>query len=303
MCQNCTETQDQGEILAPGLKIQMSNARSRGWCFTINNYTGWDEAEVEALERSSTYGVVGKEIGEQGTPHLQGFVRFEHPTAFTRIKALLTRAHIEPQRGSIHQASEYCKKDGDFHEWGTIPNTKRNAKERWAWIIERAEAGDMDAIKDEYPGEYLRLYDRLRSLRQRREGILESLQNEWWYGPTGTGKSRKIWEDYPNHYGKQLNKWWDGYCDEETVVIEEWCPKNEMTASNLKIWADRYPFNAEIKGGQLRKIRPRRIIITSNYTIDQCFEKEEDREPIKRRFKIVHFPVTPFNIDDILNDF
>jgi RNA helicase. len=114
--------------------------------------------------------------------------------------------------------------------------------------------------------------------------------HEWWYGPTGTGKSKSVWELYPNHYGKQLNKWWDGYEGEDVVVIEEWSPKNEVTGSFLKIWADRYPFNAEIKGATLKKIRPKKIIVTSNYTIEECFPTMQDCEPLKRRFKTVYFP-------------
>lgn len=142
----------------------------------------------------------------------------------------------------------------------------------------------------------------IRSLHQRPLFRIPDLQNEWWYGSTGTGKSKKVWEDYPEHYGKMLNKWWDGYQDEEVVVIEEWCPKNECTASALKIWADRYPFNAEIKGGLLKKIRPKKIIVTSNYSIDQCFERSEDREPIKRRFKQVHFQKFPdFDVEALLS--
>lgn len=290
-----------GEILAPHttqLKMQ-HGSKAKGYCFTINNPNGWDDADIETLKGASDYGVVGKEVGECGTPHLQGFVRFTYSVPFKRIKTLLPRAHIEAQRGSVHQASDYCKKDGDFIEWGTLPELKRTGKERWRFIIERAEIGDLGSIRDEYPGEYFRYYDRLKSFRLRDRDILPEITNEWWYGPTGTGKSRLVWEQFPDHYGKQLNKWWDGYEDEEVVVIEEWCPKNEMTASNLKIWADRYPFNAEIKGGQLKRIRPKKVIVTSNYTMEQCFEKIEDLEPIKRRFKAVYFPPTIFSVDSL----
>ena len=151
------------------------------------------------------------------------------------------------------------------------------------------------SIRDEFPGDYLRMYDKLLRLRKRDRTIIDGeLEHEWWYGPTGTGKSKRVWEEYPEHYAKQLNKWWDGYQDEDVVVIEEWCPRNECTASFLKIWADRYPFPAEVKGGNLKKIRPTKIIVTSNYTIDQCFERAEDRGPIKRRFKQVYFPRTPW---------
>lgn len=279
------------------------HGKSKGWCFTINNPNGCDDIEIKKLKEVTLYGVIGRETGEGGTFHYQGFVRFTYSARFERIKGILARAHIEPQRGSIHQASEYCKKDGDFEEWGDIPETKRTSKERWAFILDCAEQGDLQSIRDEYPGEYLRYIDKLRSLRKREREILDELTNEWWVGPTGTGKSRLIWERYPDHYGKQLNKWWDGYLDEEVVVIEEWCPKNEMTASNLKIWADRYPFNAEVKGGQLKKIRPKKIIITSNYSMEQCFEKTEDLLPLKRRFKVVRFEHNIFDIDNILRDF
>lgn len=278
-------------------------SKSRGWCFTINNPGDFDAIDIEDLKKNTIYGVVGKEVGETGTPHLQGFCRFEHPVSLTRLKGILQRAHLEPQRGSTKQAADYCKKEGDFVEWGEPPVEKKSNKERWRWIVNMAENGELDAIKDEYPGEYLRYYDRLRGLRRREPIIMDELQNEWWWGPTGTGKSRHAWEVYPDHFPKPLNKWWDGYNGEETVVIEEWAPKNEMTASNLKIWSDRYPFSAEVKGGTLQRIRPKRIIVTSNYKIEDCFEREEDLLPLKRRFKVVHFPMTPWTVDDIINDF
>lgn len=267
--------------------------RSRGWCFTLNNPTDDDQLRVSKLCDDARYAIAGKEVGELGTSHLQGYVYFTHPCTMGRVKRLLPRAHIEMQRGTCNQAIQYCKKDGDFEEWGEAPELGGGStqRERWRELIELSERGDMESIRDKYPGEYFRYYQRIRSLRIRSTGIITGeLEHEWWYGDTGTGKSRRLWEEYPEHYAKELNKWWDGYADEEVVAIEEWSPKNECTASFLKIWADRYPFPAQIKGGSLKKIRPRKIIVLSNYTIDQCFEKAEDRDPIKRRFKVVHFP-------------
>jgi hypothetical protein len=64
----------------------------------------------------------------------------------------------------------------------------------------------------------------------------------------------------------------------------------------LKIWADRYPFNAETKGGMLA-IRPKKLVITSNYSPDDPkFEWDaEETAAIKRRFKIIKMGTkTPF---------
>ena len=268
---------------------------AKGWCFTINNPTFDDEFELEALKLDADYLVTGKEVGSEGTPHIQGFVIMKTPSTLVRMKQHLSRAHLEQRRGTAKQAADYCKKDGDFEEFGELPTSAaEKTKEMWKNCITWAENGELDRIKEEYPGTYLRYLEKLRSLARPKVSILPELENEWWYGPTGTGKSRKLWRDHPDHYAKQLNKWWDGYDGESVVAIEEWAPKNECTASLLKIWADRYPFPAEVKGGKLHRIRPTKLIVLSNYSIEQCFTNVEDLEPIRRRFKVIHFPNVHF---------
>lgn len=276
----------------------MANQKSRGWCFTINNPGSFDEIDEECIRNFNAfqYMIIGNEKGEEGTPHHQGYVHFKHPVSFNYMKTALPRAHIELRKGSPQQAIEYCKKDEDFTEWGVSPSNKKEAqKQMWHDIITFAEMGRVDVIKDLYPAMYIRYYSRLMAMVKIPRIILEHLDNEWWYGETGTGKSRRLWQEYPDHYTKELNKWWCGYAGEEVVAIEEWCPKNECTASQLKIWADRYPFTAQIKGGSIMNIRPKKIIVLSNYTIDDCFTNAEDRDPIKRRFKVTRF----FNLDNM----
>ena len=62
----------------------------------------------------------------------------------------------------------------------------------------------------------------------------------------------------------------------------------EHLADRLKVWADRYPFPGEIKGGRIEGIRPLKVIVTSNYTPEECFPNSNDLEPILRRFKVVN---------------
>lgn len=269
---------------------QPQDNKQHGFVFTVNNPTVDDMSDIERLKDQCSYITYGTEIGESGTPHWQGFVWYTDRVRSTAVRRVLRRAFVEVARGTPEQAITYCHKDGVVFEHGDRPKQRLGERERWAWIVEQAEKGELEPIKCEYPGLYVRYYERLRGLCRRTGAILDgALEHEWWVGPTGTGKSKRAWEQYPDHFQKELNKWWCGYSNEEVVVIEEWSPKNECTASALKIWADRYPFTGQVKGGNLMKIRPKKIIVTSNYTIDQCFPNKEDAEPIKRRFKTVHF--------------
>lgn len=268
--------------------------RSRGWCFTINNPSSWDQFELEAIkdDPSVQYLIWGTERGENNTPHFQGFIRFKTLKSFVQVQSLLTRAHIEIQRGTCQQAADYCKKDGNFIEHGELPEESgKRTKQMWKSVIQWAESGQLERIKDEFPHIYFLHFGKIMQLRDRASGILSGpLQNEWWVGPTGTGKSRLLWEMYPDHYSKACNKWWDGYSNESVVAIEELSPDHGRFLGHfLKIWADRYPFTPEIKGGHLKRIRPEKIIVLSNYEMHEVFEKPQDLEPLLRRFKVKRF--------------
>jgi len=265
--------------------------RSRGWCFTINNYTLDDEELVKALVSTSDfqYVVCGKEIGESGTPHLQGYCYWEQPKSHTQLKRWLPRSHYSAARGSAQDNQAYCSKEQLWFEEGTLPVGPKGQKDKWKEVITLAKAGDLQKIEDEYPAIFLRYYYRLRTLRTINCSELQGpLEHEWWVGPPGTGKSWTLNHQYPDHYRKMMNKWWDGYEGEPVVAIEEWEPDCPL-AHHLKQWADRYPFNAEVKGGVLKNIRPRKIIVLSNFDIERCFQVVEFQNAIRRRFKVKRF--------------
>lgn len=272
--------------------LQFSMSKTRAYAFTINNPSISDDLEIELLKDKVDYLCYGRETGDLGTLHYQGYCKFPHPVTLQRVSSLLSRAHIERAKGNSQQNIDYCSKDGNFTEHGTRPtSSKVDKKQMWRDIIKCAEEGNLDKIKEDYPHAYFLHFKKIQDFRKRYLGIIQGqLEHEWWVGPTGTGKSSKLWAEYPNHYGKGLNKWWDGYEDEDVVAIEEMTPEaGKYLAHFIKIWADRYPFSPEVKGGQLKKIRPKKIIILSNYTPEECFSNEQDLLPIKRRFKVVTF--------------
>ena len=98
-------------------------SRKCAWCYTINNYTEEDRDAVRNLP--CVYNVFGYERGAEGTPHLQGYIHFKNQKTLSAVKKLLPRAHLEPRKGTIDQAVDYCKKDGDFEEFGDKPMSQK----------------------------------------------------------------------------------------------------------------------------------------------------------------------------------
>lgn len=270
------------------------NVKSRNWCFTLNNYTDDDIARLNANVNVVRYMIYGKEVGEAGTPHLQGFFCLPNAVRFPTAKNVVgERAHLEVARGSVEQNVEYCSKQGDVFEVGDRPLSpkEKGAKEKRRYE-EAWDAAINGNIEDVDADIRVRHYNTLKKIRldkvAERDLTDTTAEMLWYYGESGTGKSRKARTDHPDAYLKMCNKWWDSYVDQDVVLIEDLDVKHAVLVHHLKIWADRYPFLAEVKGGSV-KIRPRLLIVTSNYHPSAIWTDPRDLEPILRRFKIVHF--------------
>lgn len=83
---------------------------------------------------------------------------------------------------------------------------------------------------------------------------------------------------------------WDGYTNQSSVIIDDLDKKHDYMGYHLKIWGDMYAFTAEVKGGTIM-IRPKTIVVTSNYTPEQIWEDNNTLDPILRRYQVVHFPL------------
>ena len=161
------------------------------WCFTINNPTDDEEQRlVDFLsEGDVTYGVFGREVGSSGTPHLQGFVILGHSNRLSFLRNnLCARGHYEKARGTSQQAADYCKKDGDFEEFGTFPRSqgkRSDLEELIKWCDEFAEehgrpASSPDIAKHQ-PHAYLKYprFSRMCTLRNPRRALEFGDPRDW----------------------------------------------------------------------------------------------------------------------------
>jgi len=265
--------------------------------FTLNNYTADETAAVKLWD--CLYLIFGKEVGQSGTPHLQGYVHLANAKTLTAMKKLSARAHWEVARGTPKQASEYCEKDGDVFEKGARPLLPREKGEkeadRWKAAYEAVEQGRLDDVPADIKCRHLKAIEyavQRTAVGKRKLDTMDGDSEHLWYvGRPGTGKSRKARADDPGAYIKDpTSAWWDGYVNEEVVIIDDFDKFQVKQGGDMKRWLDRYAFQAQVKGGY-SLIRPRKIVVTSNYHPHEIWQDEVTVAAIKRRVTVVDFDV------------
>lgn len=273
--------------------------RTKGWCLTLNNYSNSEYDSLLGTE--CIYIILGKEVGESGTPHLQGYIYFKSEKSLSQCQSLNGHAHWENTRGSPDDNYTYCSKENNFEERGVRPMSKKRKGEiggqkeldRWDDAKSKAIKGDLDSIPSDI---YLRLYRTLKEVAKDHMAEPPEAADTtgiWICGPTGCGKTRSTRLDYPGAYEKMANKWWDGYQHQDAVVIQDLDPNHSCLGHHLKIWADRYPFLAETKGGALN-IRPKHLVVTSQYRIEDIWSDDATRDALRRRFMVKDMFTLPY---------
>lgn len=153
-------------------------------------------------------------------------------------------------------------------------------------------AGDLEDIDDEH---YIKYYGTLKKIKADNPpdvaDLPEGTKHLWYFGNSGTGKSFAARQEHPVLFDKAANtKWWCGYNNEETVLIDDFDKSHAYMGFHLKRWADRYKFPAETKGSNVKSIRPKLIIVTSNWDMTEIWKDDPNTlNPLLRRFKRVRF--------------
>jgi len=245
--------------------------RATRWCFTLNNYTA---AEIKSLDVKTSdkqlcsYIVYGKEVGDSGTPHLQGYLELTSKRELSTVKLVVgNRAHIECAKGTSKQASDYCKKDGAFTERGTLSNGQGHRSDLDD-IGRRVLSGtSLDTIADTDPGMYTRYHRGLQALAN-------TIPSPKWrdvkvlvyWGPTGSGKTRAAMslcggDVYKLNTNTNGTLWFDGYRGEKVLLLDDYY--GWIKHGDLLTILDGYPYRCQVKGS-FCNAQWTTVVITSN---------------------------------------
>lgn len=294
--------------------------QAKCWCFTLNNYTEDECSQLKVLGESGDvkYLILGKEVGEQGTPHLQAFCIFNTAKRFTQLSKKLFPdrcGQIKPmyRKSNPYACFKYCSKDGDFIEYGSRPEPpgvpgRRRQTVDYASAIVAAKEDKLDELAESDPGLFLRYNRTLCYIRDNAPKNLKDLKGccgLWVVGPSNSGKSHYVRETFgrENVHDKPLNKWWGTYRGQRVVLLDDVSTECTWIGPFLLRWADKYPFPVEVKNSETY-IRPELIAVTSNYTIQEIFFSSpllvkalQERFRVKKMDKVRDEP-RPHVLDD-----
>lgn len=116
---------------------------SKYWCFTLNNFTvdQMDHLCDEFKAKDVGY-IFGEEVGDQGTPHLQGYIEAAKRIRPLEYFDLPKEVHWERRKGTKLENQRYCSKDGKVHSWKIRPVRPVVVKDIYGWQKEVAALFD-----------------------------------------------------------------------------------------------------------------------------------------------------------------
>lgn len=182
-------------------------------CFTLNNWTNSEYSKlVTSVVGWCKYFVVGKETGEEGTPHLQGFLilkrrqrlsaltnKMNEAIGFKRPKkprktnknyaAAIAKYNAAPKgrfwtaaaRGTNDEAATYCKKEADFFEEGEYPRKAGERTDIHDFMDAVREGQDDDVLMEMFPSQWLKYHKAAEKGRRvmRRKRTRKELEDQY----------------------------------------------------------------------------------------------------------------------------
>lgn len=312
-------------------RSRLSNALITYWLVkTGEDQSAFDERMAlfrnnfifSAMPRFCRY-VCGQPERVAGGVHMQVYIELLKEMDFSRVVALFgdRTVHVEkvPLPGSPYSspaaAARYCQKEDSrlqpddplypalhpefFLDFGSRkqPGKRTDIHELATGIVDKKHKSVHDMALAE-PKHYLTLHGGMTKLWHHVHNPAQTttkrhLEVFVYYGPTGSGKTHKALFDNPDHYkfSPTQNGWWNGYCGQPTVVIDEF--RGQLTFAQLLTLLDEYPCQVQVKGDMVN-FTPSKIIITSCHDHRHWYPSLEGSDKIdqltRRITQEIYFP-------------
>lgn len=280
---------DDNLLVTPATEFK-TGTRSRGWVFTINNYTEDEIETVKSLTRGSVYVIAGFEVGKKtGTPHIQGYVYYTNARSYSAMKDRIGRSWIKAAKGTGVQNQAYCSKQGDvFVEHGVPPKQGERTDIEAVYDQLRDGASMRTILEGDNNLQCLQIAEKYLKYKEEERDFVTEIKVYW--GPPGAGKTRaaREWLGEDTYTcNRTTSKFWDGYDAHQGVLIDDfrsdWCKFVELLGIT-----DRYAYRVEVKGGA-RQLRARKIAITSPFHPRDWFSGiSEDIDQLMGRISEIH---------------
>lgn len=260
---------------------------SRCWSITIYNF---DEGELLKRDKPKRKWVRSQieRCPDTGRLHIQAGIYYASARSFSTMKNEFKTSHLEVAKNA-KALFEYCGKEDTrvevyFHEGdGPCQGDRSDLRQLAESIV---GGGSIRDVISDAPEKFVQYHKGLQllwnevNLKPRVWGV----RNEriWYYGLAGTNKTRSAVEKYPSYYIKDGTQWWDGYKQEECVIIDDF--DGRWPYRDLLRLLDQYPYKGQYKGGYI-DINSN-IIITCEYSPIHFWEGNE-LEQIMRRLTLV----------------
>ncbi len=289
-------------------KNKMPGRPHRGYVFTINNPTeiDWDAVTTLSTSNRTLRLRAQLELGETGTPHIQGYVEFTNAQRHTALH--LDRAHVEARNGTPYEAWCYTEKPHGLPQTMPPRTIETGAKPP---AESSGARSDLRRVSELVQGgatpERLAREETHTFIRYAR-GIMIAVGLQWrhrpnqvmnvvvLYGGTGLGKSRWAQQMYPDAYfaiqGTNDNVWFTRYNGNSTIVFNDFY--GWIKYSFLLNLTDRYHAYLPVHGTQV-PCAATTFVFTSNEAPDQWYKNIDMTAFTRRITHIVQLTaLTPF---------
>lgn len=250
-----------------------------------------------------TFLVWEMETGEQGTPHIQGFVHFKARVTWNSLRTRIfsDKGFYKLAKGSDEENQRYCSKDRekttDWAEHGKPDPRGQGHRSDLERATEAIKAGmSMKEVSTTFSNTFVRYAPGLKQLSlyiHDPPAAKRNVRSVVLWGPTGTGKTHRVRTAFPNVFEIAPGRGpFDTYEYEKTILFEEFAPE-DWPIREMNRLLDVWPCTLNCRFHN-KKAAWTRVFICSNLDPQDWYlnENSKVRDAFWRRIHMVNYVET-----------